>query len=404
MNRNLLSVRPHPSKQISDALAGDSEVVNLTVGEPSYGPPARLLEAIRERISLGAEDPAPAYNRYAHSRGVPALRRAIGEYYRRRYGLAVDPDQQVVVTHGGAEAIWLTVFTLTEPGDEVLIPDPCYMIFEPITTVLGRTAVRVPTRAENRFRLDPDDLAGFLTEKSRLLILNSPENPTGTVYDRDTLQVLVDMAHDRGFHLLHDEVFDSLLYAGEHVPAMALEAASDRVVMVNSFSKRFGMTGWRLGWLAASPEVAGYAAKAHTFMTLATGSLIQEAAAVALNDPASDREVERHRLELQEKTLWFIDELLRIAGFSLPGGAPSGGFYLFPCVTDLGARLMPGGGDGSVSEAVARHLLQDAKVAVVPGTGFGARGEGHVRISLAAPRDRLEAALVRLRDASRRLG
>ncbi|HSF40171.1 MAG TPA: pyridoxal phosphate-dependent aminotransferase [Thermoanaerobaculia bacterium] len=394
MNRDLEACRPHPSKQISDAIAADPEALNLTVGEPGYGPPARLLDRVAELTRERGEDPAPGFNRYAHSRGLPKLRAAIAGYYRRRYGLEVDPESELLVTHGGAGALWLTVFTLTNPGDEVVIPDPCYMLFEPIARSLGRRPVRIRTRAENAFRLDPRDLAARLTPATRLVMLNSPENPTGTVYDRATLERILDLARERDFFVMHDEVFDSILFRGEHVPARLLETRSERVIMVNSFSKRFGMTGWRLGWLLAPPEVAAAAAKAHTFQSLATGTLVQEAAAEALADPASDAEVRGHCEALHAKGLRFLRGLEAIEGFALPAGPPAGGFYAFVDVTGLGRRI--GATDG-VSDAVVRYLLEHAKVGVVPGNGFGAGGEGYVRISYAAPEDQLEEALERLR-------
>lgn len=394
MNRDLLACRPHPSKQISDAIAADPQALNLTVGEPGYGPPARFLDRVAELTRERGEDPAPAYNRYAHSRGLPKLRAAIAGYYRRRYGLEVDPEAELLVTNGGAEALWLTVFTLTNPGDEVVIPDPCYMLFEPIALSLGRHPVRIRTRAENAFRLDPRDLEAQLTPRTRLVMLNSPENPTGTVYDRATLERILELARERGFHVMHDEVFDSIIFRGEHVPARLLDAKNERVVMVNSFSKRFGMTGWRLGWLLAPPDVVAEAAKAHTFQSLATGTLVQEAAAEALADPESDAEVRGHCEALQAKGARFLQSLETIEGFALPVGPPAGGFYAFVDVTGFGRRI---GATNGVSDAVVRYLLQHAKVGVVPGNGFGAGGEGYIRISYAAPEAQLEQALERLR-------
>jgi aminotransferase len=396
LNRDLLACRPHPSKQISDAIAADPEALNLTVGEPGYGPPARLLERVAALTRERGEDPSPSYNRYAHSRGLPKLRAAIAAYYRRRYGLEVDPDAELLVTNGGAGALWLAVFTLTNPGDEVIIPDPCYMLFEPIARSLGRHPVRIRTRAENAFRLDPRDLAERLTARTRLVMLNSPENPTGTVYDRATLERILALGREHDVHVLHDEVFDSILFRGEHVPARLLEPRTERVILVNSFSKRFGMTGWRLGWMLAAPEIVAEAAKAHTFQCLASGTLAQEAAAEALADPAGDDEVREHCTALQAKGLRFLEGLAEIPGFALPAGPPAGGFYAFVDVSELGRRIgVPAG--ASVSDAVVRHLLRYAKVGVVPGNGFGAGGEGYVRISYAAPEAQLQEALERLR-------
>jgi aspartate/methionine/tyrosine aminotransferase len=404
MNHDLETCRPHPSKKISDAIAGDPSIVNLTVGEPGYGPPAAVLDRLVERLGDRREEPSPAYDRYTHSRGLPALRRAIAGYYGRRYGLEVDADAEVLVTNGGAGALWLTVFTLTDPGDEVVIPDPCYMLFEPIVKALGRVPVRIRTRPERRFCLDPNDFAAHLTGRTRLLMLNSPENPTGTVYDRETLEALFALVTERDLHLMHDEVFDSLFFEGEHVPARLLEAESRRVVMVNSFSKRFGMTGWRLGWMLAAPEVVAAATKAHTFQCLACGTLAQEGAAAGLADPAIDARVADQCRELEGKSLRFAEKLAAIDGFELPAGPPRGGFYAFVDVRRLHRRLIAAGEpEGEISEGVARYLLEHAKVGVVPGNGFGAGGEGYVRISYAAPEAHLDEAVRRLQAMRERL-
>ena len=398
MNNFLKATHPHPSKQISDAIAGDPMVINLTVGEPAFGPPNRMLDAVATLVAQRGEDPAPSYNRYAHSSGLPVLRNAIAKRYHNRYGLAVDPETQVLVTHGAAEAIWLTIFTLTNSGDEVIIPDPCYMLYEPITVCLGRQPVRLQTSVNRGFCLDPADLRRVITKRTRLLLLNSPENPTGAVYDRATLAAITSLAGEYKFYIMHDEVFDDFAYGGEHTPALALDPTTTRTIMVNSFSKRFGMTGWRLGWLVAAPEVVKQAAKAHTYISLATGTMLQEAAATILNDSSVGREVAERAVVLRERSHRFLRDLLALDGFTCPAGPPKGGFYLFVCVADLHRELALAANDyHTISESTARYLLETCKVAVVPGTGFGAAGEGYVRISFAAPEAHLTAALDRFR-------
>lgn len=397
MNRDLLATRPHPSKRISDAVAADPDVVNLTVGEPSFGAPAAFLDRLTEIVAGGRGDPAGEYHRYAHSRGAPALRQAIAESYRRRYGLRMDPDTQVLVTHGAAEAIWLTVFTLTNPGDEVLMTDPCYMLYEPIAVSLGRRPVRLGTPADEGFRLSPARVEEAAGERARLLLLNSPANPTGCVYDAATLAGLHAAAAARGITLMHDEVFDDYSYAGPHVPALAMDPAAERTVVVNSFSKRFGMTGWRLGWMVASPQVVAEATKAHTYLSLSLGTALQDAAATIVNDPAVEREVRGHADVMRERGRTFLERLRDIDGFrSVPPAPPGGGFYLFVPVRELAERLGVDAGD-SISTAVADALLRTARVAVVPGVGFGPGGEGYVRMSFAAPQSRLDLAVERLR-------
>jgi aspartate/methionine/tyrosine aminotransferase len=398
VNRDLVATPPHPSKRISDAVAANPDVVNLTVGEPSFGAPAAFLDRLSALVADGRGDPAGEYNRYAHSRGVAALRRAIAASYRSRYGLAVDPDTQLLVTHGAAEAIWLTVFTLTNPGDEVLMTDPCYMLYEPITVSLGRRPVRLRTSAGGGFRLSPEQVEEAAGDRARLLLLNSPNNPTGCVYDAGTLAALHAVAAARELTVMHDEVFDDYSYAGAHVPALAMDPQAERTVMVNSFSKRYGMTGWRLGWMLAAPAVVAEATKAHTYLSLSLGTAIQEAAAGIVGDEAVEREVRAHAEVMRERGRGFLDRLREIAGFgSVPAEPPGGGFYLFVPIGELAGRLGLDREPGSISIAVADLLLRTAGVAVVPGNGFGPGGEGYVRMSYAAPQERLDLALDRLR-------
>ncbi len=398
MNRDLVATEPHPSKRISDAVAANPDVVNLTVGEPSFGAPAAFLDRLSALVAGDRGDPAGDYNRYAHSRGVPALRRAIAASYQHRYGLAVDPDTQLLVTHGAAEAIWLTVFTLTNPGDEVLMTDPCYMLYEPITVSLGRRPVRLPTAAGGGFRLSPGQVEEAAGDRARLLLLNSPNNPTGCVYDAGTLAALHDVAAARGLTVMHDEVFDDYSYDGAHIPAMAMDPRAESTVMVNSFSKRYGMTGWRLGWMLATTAVVAEATKAHTYLSLSLGTAIQEAAAGIVGDEVVEREVRANAAMMRERGRGFLARLREIDGFrSVPAEPPGGGFYLFVPVGEVARRLGLDPGAGSVSTAVADLLLGAAGVAVVPGIGFGPAGEGYVRMSYAAPPDRLDLALERLR-------
>jgi aspartate/methionine/tyrosine aminotransferase len=392
VNTSLAATRPHRSKQISDAVAAAPDILDLTVGEPSYRPPVQLLETVAELTAERPEEPSARYNRYAHVRGASELRDAIAGWYACAHGLDIDPESEILVTHGAAEAIWLTVFTLTDPGDEIILPDPCYMLYEPITSSLGRIPVRVPTRAEDGFALDPAAVERAAGPRTRLLIVNSPANPTGAVTERALLGALVATAAEHGFHLLHDEVFDCFAYGAEHVPALALPGGGETVVLANSFSKRFGMTGWRLGWLVGPPALVAEAVKAHTFVTLGVATLIQQAAATALADPQVEREVAVHAKRMRARGLRLLADLSPL-GFSCPA-PPRGGFYLFARADELAERLDPR--DGSRSEAVASFLLQEARVAVVPGPAFGPAGEGYVRFSYAAPQHVVDLAVRRM--------
>jgi aspartate/methionine/tyrosine aminotransferase len=396
VNRDLLSIRPHASKAISDAALANSDLVNLSIGEASFGAPQKVLDALTRALSEPSGDVSPAFNRYAHSRGTPALRQAIARRYRRLYGVDVDPEAELLVTHGAAEAIWLAVFSLTNPGDEVLIPDPCYVLYDGITLSLGRRAMRLATSAESGFRFTAQQFRDAITPSTRLVILNSPANPTGAFYEATELAALLAVAREAGVTVLHDEVFDRVVFDGAHTPLAALDPGFDSTIMVNSLSKVYGMTGWRLGWLVARPEVVEQALKAHTYMSLAVATVIQDAVTDALNDPEVDAEVERNITALQQRMLRVKRELESIDGVTFPAGAPRGGFYLFPRVTGLAQRLGLEG--ASASEAVTAYLARHG-VAVVPGNVYGPSGEGHIRLVVAAPDALLDEALARMRRA-----
>lgn len=398
MNRDLLSTRSHSTKELSDSIAMDPEVLNLAIGEPGYGPPRRLIEAMIRRLDDGScNDGVLPIHRYADSRGVPSLRREIAAYYRRLYGLSIDPENQVTITNGATEALWIAIYTLTNPGDEVLIADPTYFLYDRIATSLGRVPVPVPTRVESGFQLQVEAVLPLLSDRTRLLIVNSPCNPTGVLCDRKTLGQLVELARERSFYIVHDEVFDAIVFAGEHVPALTFDPEGERVLMVNSFSKRSGMTGWRLGWLVAPPSVAAQATRSHMFVSLSTGTLIQESAAEILNDPESESEV-RARIEgLRRKGERFAEALRQVVGLSIPIAPPAGTFYLFVDAAELhGRKVGDRFGPGTRSEQLMRYLLREAKIAVVPGSGFGRQGDGYLRISFAAPEEDLLQAVERL--------
>lgn len=396
MNEQLVAIHPHPSKRISDQVADDPSIINLTVGEPLYQPPAALGAALISRLQHDASGERSAYHRYADSRGTAALRRAIAERYHRLYQASVDPDLKLLVTNGAAEAIWLAVFSLTNPGDEVLIPDPAYMLYEPIVLALGRQPVRIPTSVGNKFCLELNGVEKALTPKTRLLILNSPANPTGVVYDGSLLAALGRLTEASGVYVLHDEVFDRCVFEGKHTPLQVLMPEATHLVTVNSFSKTFGMTGWRLGWMMASPEVIMQAAKAHTYSCLAVSTLVQEAASDMLNAAETAGFIESNKTILAEQSRWFTRALCKINGFECPLGSPCAGFYVFADVNNL---YQFRNGHGAVSESVAKMLLEICKVAVVPGNAFGPSGDGYVRISIACDRTRLTTALERLSKA-----
>lgn len=336
MNDVLHALAPHASKQISEYAALHPEIIDLTVGVPSFGPPPTFRKALADLQGHNGDDPAPV-DLYAPGRGHLGLRSEIARLYGRSYGCAVDPAQEVLVTNGAAGALSTAILTATNAGDEVLLADPCYMLYAPLVQLLGRQVKRIATSAENGFLLEDDAVKNSAGPRTRVLLVNSPANPTGTVHNRSRMEALCRLCAERGLRLLHDEVLDSFTGETLHFPAFALNAGRNTAICVNSLSKRFGMTGWRLGWLIAEPDFVEQASKCHTFLNLAVGHAVQQAAASALADPAADEEVSRHARAIRDRGRAFLASLREVPGLQVPG-IPDGGFYAFVNVQQLAQR------------------------------------------------------------------
>jgi aspartate/methionine/tyrosine aminotransferase len=391
----------HPSRELSERARDTPGALDLTVGEPYYGPPARVIHSLAGGLAGAPGRPSS----YAPAAGEPALRRSIARYVRRVAGADVDPAAEVLVTIGAAEALWLAVFTLTRPGDEVLLPDPAYSLYELVVLALDRRPVRVPTSAGSGFALPVDAVRREATERSRLLIINSPGNPTGAVYDAAAIQALADYTREAGLCLLHDEVLDFATFDGRHASALGVCGGRDHVVSINSFSKRFGLPGWRVGWLVARPGVVDQAAKAHTLFALATPAPLQAALSDALDDPAVERECRAHVANL-EAAAREAGRAWQACGFA-SAAPPRAGFYLFLhagafCETRLDEQLRrslaPRIAGREFGEVAAEALFERTGVAVVPGTAFGAAGRELVRINCAGAPRTMQEAIARITD------
>ncbi|MFI8933371.1 pyridoxal phosphate-dependent aminotransferase [Streptomyces sp. NPDC053474] len=392
MNGALSALAPHSSKRISEYVQRHPGTIDLTVGLPSFGPPRSFGERLAVLSNSPGESARPE-DQYAHSRGAIELRAAIAQIYRSEQGIDLDPDTQLLVTNGAAGALWIAVLTVTEPGDEVLLADPAYMIYPPMIELLGRRVVRIPTSAADGFALRVPDLRKHLTARSRVILVNSPGNPTGRVTGGGELADLCTFAAEHGLYVVHDEVLDRFAYGIEHRSVAALEHHGHGIA-VNSLSKRFGMSGWRIGWMAGSPAVIAEAAKAHTFFMLAVSHAGQLAAAAALRDPEADGELSVRAAELRRCGELFLADVAQIPGLGKTA-FPQGGFYAFVDVGEF-ARLRGIHVKGSIGSAVAEYLLHECGVAVVPGSAFGRAGERYVRMSFAGGPGQLDRALERL--------
>jgi aspartate/methionine/tyrosine aminotransferase len=400
MNRILNDIPVYESKKISDQVKNDPSILNLSIGEPFYDPPDILYRNIAENLNAPANDIAIQSNKYSTPRGEFALRLEIAQRYQRLYGAQIDPNNNILITHGAAGAILTSILTLTSEGDEIIIPDPSYMLYEFIAKILCRKPVKLKTRPDNNFTLTAADVKSAISEKTAAIIINSPENPTGAVYGRELIRSLRNIANDNHLYFIHDEVYDSFVFAGVHENVLQLDPEiNERCVLINSFSKRFSMMGYRLGWLVGSKKIIDSAVKLHTLLTLTLRSPEQHLASKVLNDPETFSYLERNLVAIKENVSILTDALNESWAFDMMNTEPQGAFFIFPSVIEL-FRSIPiqyRQQDRTVGECVARYLLLEHKIAVVPGYVYGKEGENHIRIVAAVERSVAIAAASRIR-------
>lgn len=404
LNTTLQAMEIYASKAISARAKRDPSIVGLSFGEPEFGPPEHLKPAItQEDLSLDAF--LDSCKRYEDARGAPALRRAIAGWYRERYGMQVDPETEVMVTHGGVEALTLAILCTTEPGEAVAVSDPSYMLYERTVRALSREAVplvRPPgdsEYAEALARLGAAEHAALA--RCRTLIVNSPENPSGYVASAQDWSALAGLCERHGLWLIHDEVYDSMDFGRRHAPARSVPALAERSIMVNSFSKKFGMPGMRIGWMVAKPELIALAAKLHDYMYLGVNIQYERIALRLLQDATRAPDwLLQQRAMLRQRAHEAVERLGAQGGYAWPR-RPHGAMFLFPEVSALAAKLPAAWREryATSGEAVANWLLEDVKVAVVPGVVYGRQSAGHVRMVLCPPAEPFQLAMRRLAEA-----
>ncbi|GLY26212.1 pyridoxal phosphate-dependent aminotransferase [Micromonospora sp. NBRC 101691] len=394
MNPLLDRLEPAPTHQIRAGYRGHRELLDLSVGTPWYGPPESFRTAMAELVAAGSGE-LRQHDEYAPPNGAARLREAIVRHYQASYGLRLNTDQ-VLVTHGATGAVFVAVLAASGIGDEVLLPDPCYTLYEPIVTLLGRRPRRVPGDPHDGYRLDPATVARAVTSRTALLLLNSPVNPTGALYDWPRLAALAEVLAAAGVRLVHDEVLDCFTWHGPHVPAAAV--AADGILMVNSLSKRLGVTGWRVGWLTGDPTVVAAAAQVHPLTSIAVNHAAQIAGAVAFTAPDHRQIVTDRAASIATAGRDFLRALGSVPGVRDDLDLPDGGVYAFVAIDGLARHLGLADTEGRTDVAVAHALRDRCGIAVLPGSVFGAAGAGHVRVSLAAPASRLVAAAERLME------
>lgn len=394
INRYLANLNPSSSKAISQAAKENPSILNLSIGEPDFGPPAHLLDEIaREDLQLPPF--IDAVKRYEHSRGAPQLRQAIAQWYRRRYDMVIDPETEIIVTHGGIEALNLALLAVTDPGDIVAIADPSYTLYQRAICVLGRATqalVRPAALHEYDAALQTSTLDGV-----KALLLNSPENPTGYVISDADWQAVAQQAERADCWVIHDEVYDTMAFLRPHCSARSVPGLGPRSLLVNSCSKKFGMPGLRVGWLIGPPQVIAAATKVHESLCLGVNILAERIATRVVQNATMEAWMATQRTDLAGRNEHAMAMLTEQCGYVWPR-APMGGMFLFPDVQKLYARLPASSraAQPDVGTAVATYLLQELKIATVPGGLYGQYSRNHIRITNCGPAAVFSAAIARL--------
>ena len=376
LNRTASAIPPSGIRRFFDIAAEMEDVISLSVGEPDFQTPWHVRDVAIDSLQKGRTG-------YSPNRGFTALCREIGGYYRRRFGLDYDDRTEILVTVGGSEAIDLAVRALVNPGDEVLVPQPCFVCYDPVARMAGAKVVPIVTRRENAFRLTPDELRAAITERTKLLVLPYPNNPTGAVMRRQHLEAIAEVLRGTDILVLSDEIYGELTYNGvPHVSIASIDGMRERTVVVSGFSKAYAMTGWRLGYALGPAPILSVMTKIHQYAIMCAPTTSQYAAVEALR--SGDEDIARMREEYD------LRRRLIVSGFNEMGlecFEPEGAFYIFPSVQST----------GMTSGQFCEELLRQKHVAVVPGSAFGACGEGFVRVSYAYSTAHINEALRRIR-------
>ncbi len=369
------SLQPSGIRKFFDIVADMKDVISLGVGEPDFDTPWHIRDEGIYSLEKGRTF-------YTSNSGLKELRMEIAAYLLRTQKLDYHYLSEIFVTVGGSEAIDLAMRALLNPGDEVLIPQPSYVSYEPCVVMADGKPVIIELKEENRFRLTPEELEAAITPRTKILVMPFPNNPTGAIMEREDLEKLVPIIKEHELIVLSDEIYSELTYGGKtHVSIASLPDMKERTVLINGFSKAYAMTGWRLGYACGPEEIIRQMVKIHQYCIMCAPTTSQYAAVEALRN--GDEDVARMRESYDERRRFV---LYMLGEMGLPCFEPEGAFYVFPCIKEF----------GMTSDEFATRLLQEEKVAIVPGTAFGDCGEGYLRISYAYSIDSLKKALGRL--------
>ena len=375
LSDTIVQIEPSGIRKFFDIVSEMKDAISLGVGEPDFDTPWHVREEGIYSLEKGRTF-------YTSNSGLKNLREEICRYLSRRCGLTYNPDSEIVVTVGGSEAIDIALRAMLNPGDEVLIPQPCFVSYVPCTVLAGGTPVVIQLEEKDQFRLTPEKLLEKITDKTKILIMPFPNNPTGAVMRKEDLEPIAKIIEEKDLFVLSDEIYCELTYGDKrHVSIASLPGMRERTVLINGFSKAYAMTGWRLGYAAAPHVILEQMLKIHQFAIMCAPTTSQYAAVSAMRDGDSDVEMMRESYDQRRRFVLHSFEEMGLECFE-----PNGAFYTFPSIKRL----------GMTSDEFANRLLKEEKVAVVPGTAFGACGEGYLRVSYAYSLKNLKEALGRM--------
>lgn len=382
LSKTISTIKPSGIRKFFDVVSEMPDAISLGVGEPDFDTPWHIRDEGIRALEQGKTF-------YTSNAGLKELKKEIAEYLSRRFDLTYDFSDEIMVTVGGSEAIDIALRAMLDPGDEVLIPEPSYVSYTPCTVLAGGVPVPIPLKAENEFRLTPQELKDAITPKTKILILPFPNNPTGAVMEKSDLEAIKDIIIDNDLFVVSDEIYAELTYLGKHASIAGLPGMRERTVLINGFSKAFAMTGWRLGYACAPEHILKQMLKIHQFCIMCAPTNSQYAAIEALKNGDEDVESMREEYNVRRK---FLMDCFKDMG--LDCFEPFGAFYIFPSIQKF----------NMTSDEFATRFLREKKVAVVPGNAFGDSGEGFIRISYAYSLSDLKVAIGRLREFVEDLG
>ena len=374
LSDKIVNIKPSGIRKFFDLVSEMKDVISLGVGEPDFETPWHIRDE-----GIYAFEKGKTF--YTSNSGLKELREEIGKYLYRRQNLNYNPNEEMIVTVGGSEAIDICLRAVLNNGDEVIIPQPSYVSYEPCTILAGGKPVFINLKGENDFKLTCEELKSAITDKTKVLILPYPNNPTGSVMGKKDLEDIAKIIIEKDILVLSDEIYSELTYKGEHVSIASIDGMKERTILINGFSKSYAMTGWRLGYACGPKEIIKQMTKIHQYAIMCAPTISQYAAIEALKN--GDKDVEMMRNSYNQRRRFLMNAFKKMG---LKCFEPFGAFYVFPCIKEFGMS----------SEEFATKLLEEEHVAAVPGTAFGESGEGYLRISYAYSIDNLKNAIKRL--------